>query len=110
MSPQVQWWLNWVYGILGGCIMALWGFVANYVRGKFSKVKNMENTLSVQGELLTAMAQNTICYLCETHIADGYITTDALSVLTHMYDAYVKNGGNGVAKKVYEDVINLPIK
>ncbi len=51
-----------------------------------------------------------ICKEGERIINDGYITRDEIRDLQFFVDAYQGLGGNGVAKKLYNECMKLPIK
>lgn len=52
-----------------------------------------------------------IIHLCMVYVTRGYITQDEYENLNdYLYQPYEKMGGNGSAKRVMEEVINLPIK
>lgn len=46
---------------------------------------------------------------CNRYIDRGYITVDELNSLTkYLYEPYKALGGNGIAEKLYNKVIQLP--
>ena len=44
------------------------------------------------------------------YVERGWITTHELDEFIDMYNAYKELGGNGTVEKMYQTVINLPIK
>lgn len=62
---------------------------------------------STQTQAILALLHNEIYSQAEKAISKGSITTDELDNLTCLYEPYVKMGGNGTGKVLYEKVKNL---
>lgn len=59
-------------------------------------------------ELLLGLAHERIVSLGLDYIHRGWISTDELENLECLYVPYANAGGNGTAKKVFDDVKKLP--
>lgn len=81
-----------------------WAFLVEILKHKWSK-KSTEN------RLLLGMAQDRIVHLGKTYIHRGDITKDEFETIHDaLYVPYREMGGNGVAKRVMDEVEKLPIK
>jgi hypothetical protein len=81
-----------------------WTFVIAVLQHRWSK-KSTEN------RLLLGLAQDRIVHLGKTYIKRGDITNDEFETLHDaLYLPYREMGGNGVAKRVMDEVEKLPIK
>ena len=64
----------------------------------------------VKTEMLIGLGHDRIMYLGMAYIERGYITSDEYENLyEYLYKPYEKMGGNGSAKRVMNEVNNLPI-
>ena len=62
-------------------------------------------------ELLIGIAHDRIVFLGMSYVNRGYITQDEYENLyTYLYQPYLKNGGNGSAQRVMQEVDRLPIR
>lgn len=62
-------------------------------------------------EGICAILKYRLLNLCQQCHKKGYISSiEELENIEDIYQAYIELNGNGTAKKVYEDVIKLPIK
>lgn len=62
-------------------------------------------------EGIRAILKYRLLNLCQQCHKKGYISSiEELENIEDIYQAYIELNGNGTAKKVYEDVIKLPIK
>lgn len=95
-------WVKMVITIVGSVLASsgFWAFLQN------RKDKN-----DSKKELLIGLAHDRIIYLGKSYIDRGYITMDEYENLNdYLYVPYAKNGGNGSAKRVMDEVNKLPIK
>lgn len=81
-----------------------WSIVLAVLQHKWAK-------LSTENRLLRGLAQDRIVHLGKTYIRRGDITKDEFETLHDaLYIPYSEMGGNGVAKRVMDEVEKLPIK
>jgi len=79
--------------------------------GLWSYMMKKMDKRDIQNELLIGLAHDRILYLGMSYIERGYITQDEYENLhDYLYVPYEKNGGNGSAKRVMQEVDKLPIK
>ncbi len=65
----------------------------------------------IKTEMLVGLGHDRIMYLGMVYVERGYITSDEYENLeTYLYSPYEKLGGNGSAKRVMDEVRNLPIR
>ena len=68
-------------------------------------------TRDAKTSMLVGLGHDRIVYLGTQYIKRGYITRDEYENLhDYLYVPYTKLGGNGTAKKVMEEVEELPLK
>ena len=73
--------------------------------------ENRKKKQSAENRLLLGLAQDRIVHLGKTYIKRGDITKDEFETLHDaLYTPYREMGGNGVAKRVMDEVEKLPIK
>lgn len=78
----------------------LWALIMKKIEQKDAKT-----------ELLIGIAHDRIIFLGMKYIDRGYVTQDEYENLyMYLYKPYEKNGGNGSAKRVMEEVNKLPIR
>ena len=64
-----------------------------------------------KAKMLLGLGHDRIVYLGTQYLKRGYITRDEYENLhDYLYIPYTKLGGNGTAKKVMEEVEELPLK
>lgn len=81
-----------------------WTLVVAVLKHKWEK-------LSTENRLLRGLAQDRIVHLGKTYISRGSISKDEFETLHDaLYVPYREMGGNGVAKRVMDEVEKLPIK
>ena len=81
-----------------------WAVVLAVIQKKLEK-KNASS------RMLLGLGHGKIKYLCEQHIARGYITSDDYEDLfKYLYKPYKEMGGNGTAERLMDEVKKLPIK
>lgn len=77
-----------------------WAFVTTHL-----------NKRNAQARMLRGLAHDRICCLGQKYIDQGYIKQGELENLMHyLYEPYKELGGNGTAKRIMEEVCELPIK
>lgn len=64
---------------------------------------------SIEKKALLALLHDKMYYLCQYFIDKGQITTDELENIEYLYRPYEALGGNGTCKRLYEEVLRLPI-
>lgn len=66
---------------------------------------------SIQSQMLIGLGHDRILNLGFKYIDRGWITQDEYENLNdYLYKPYSKMGGNGSAKRIMEEIRNLPIK
>lgn len=81
----------------------LWAFISKVWEKKHSNE-------TAQAQMLKGLGHDRICYLGEEYIKRGSITVHELeNIDKYLYQPYKALGGNGTAKKIMDDVKNLPI-
>lgn len=91
------------------------------IRRELSDIKNEVNSLKEEINKVASKEQRDmkhllecektiICKWCQEYISRGFITEDEWRVLSHLYNSYEKQGGNGEAKDNYDKAKKLPIK
>jgi hypothetical protein len=64
-----------------------------------------------KAKMLLGLGHDRIVYLGTQYLKRGYITRDEYENLhDYLYIPYTKLGGNGTAKKIMEEVEELPLK
>lgn len=62
-----------------------------------------------QDAMLLAIGRYILIDMCESILAQGYITTMQYEMLSKLYNAYAGLGGNGMVKALYNRTIKLKI-
>lgn len=70
---------------------------------------NRHKTKSAESELLLGLAHDRIYELCKEVLKNGEMTDQEYDNIRHLYDPYIKMGGNGTAAKLMEQVEDLKI-
>lgn len=73
----------------------------------FLKAKRDNN--SNAAKLLLSVSRNQLIALGRTYIERGYITMDEYEEYESEYKVYSSLGGNGLARRVFEQVDDLPM-
>ncbi len=74
-------------------------------------IGNEKERKSLQTELLLGLAHDRILSLGMSYIERGWISQDEYENLNvYLYKAYEALGGNGSAKRIMQEVDNLPIR
>lgn len=94
-------WLQIIITVISTLIASsgFWAFI----------MKKMEKKDALTN-LVLALAQDRIVFLCDKYIERGSIKDDEFDVLEDIYLPYTDNGGNHKAKQRWERVQKLPIK
>lgn len=95
-------WLQMIVTVICSVLASsgLWALISKRLEKKDAKT-----------ELLIGIAHDRIVFLGMSYVARGYITQDEYENLyTYLYAPYLKNGGNGSATRVMEEVDKLPIR
>lgn len=100
--------LSIVCALLGSGFMGFLQFMIT--RHDNEKDKKDEKLDNIQ-EMLIGLGHDRIIYLGSVYIKNGYITKEEYSNLNdYLYIPYTNLGGNGTAKKVMDEVKDLPLK
>ena len=85
--------------------------VAMFASGGFwAYIGNRQNKKNSSTVLLTGLAHDNIVRVGKMYIARGWITYDEYEdFLNYLYEPYEKLGGNGLARRVADEVKNLRI-
>ena len=97
MEPWFQIVLTVISSVLASS--GLWAYITKRLEKK-----------DVKTEMLIGLGHDRIMYLGMAYIERGYITSDEYENLyEYLYKPYEKMGGNGSAKRIMNEVNNLPI-
>lgn len=96
----------WVQEVLLPIVLAM--LASN---GLWALIGKRQEKNNVERKMLVGLAHDRIIHLGMVYVTRGYITQDEYENLNdYLYQPYEKMGGNGSAKRVMEEVRNLPIK
>lgn len=70
---------------------------------------NKKKAKSATTEMLLGLGHDRIYELCKEILRTGELTDQEYDNLRHLYDPYIKLGGNGIIKKLMEQVEDLKI-
>lgn len=90
-----------VLAILGS--NGLWTVINNILISRKDKK-------SVERQAMLALLHDRLYRLCQSYIKQGYVTIDQLDNLMYLWQPYERLGGNGTGKKLYDQVLQLPLK
>lgn len=96
-----------ILAILGSS--GLFSVITLIINLTMAKVDRMRNDETAQKALLVAIAHDRIIHLCKEPLKRGFITDEEHTNIATIGDAYIKAGGNHLAKKYLEEVEKLPI-
>lgn len=65
---------------------------------------------SVEQKALIGLLHERIYERCEEVIDRGYITREEYENLQYLYQPYIEMGGNGTARRLFEEVNRMPIR
>jgi len=95
-------WIQMVLTIIGS-VVASSGFWA-YIQKKLEKK-------DIKTIMLIGLAHDRIIYLGMSYIERGWITNDEYeNIHDYLYKPYEQMGGNGVAKRIMNELKKLPIR
>lgn len=77
--------------------------------GIWAWAKSKAERNSTADKLLLAVSRNQLIALGRTYIDRGYVTMDEYEEYEAEYQAYSDLGGNGLARRVFEQVDELPM-
>ncbi len=89
-----------IIAILGST--GLWTVINNIIT-------HIRDKKSIEKKALLALLHDKLYYLCQHFIEKGRISTDELENIEYLYKPYSALGGNGTCKRLYEEVLRLPI-
>ncbi len=79
--------------------------------GAWALIMHFVTKREANNDLLMGIAYDRIIHLGRNAIDNGYISKDDYEhLVVHLYKSYKKRGGNGLAEKIVNEVIKLPIK
>lgn len=81
----------------------LWGVITHYIDKKMA-IKTAED------HMLLGLAHDRIFQLCKHYIAEGSVSVEDYRNLEYLYGPYKELGGNGTAKKLFEEVKQLHLE
>ena len=101
MSPWAQTMVTIVCSVFASS--GLWAFILAVWQSR--RKKNDAESRMVRG-----LAHAKIIEVGSVYIKQGYISLDDYNeFVKYLYEPYEASGGNGTAKKIYEQVAKLPI-
>lgn len=71
---------------------------------------NRKDKKSIDRQAMLALLHDRLYRLCQDYIKQGYVTIDQLDNLMYLWQPYERLGGNGTGKKLYDQVLELPLK
>ena len=77
--------------------------------GMWAWVKAKSDRNNTSRSLLLEVSKNQLIALGRTYIDRGYITMDEYEEYEAEYELYTSIGGNGLARRVFKQVDDLPI-
>lgn len=75
-----------------------------------SVLTNRRKKKSVERQAMLALLHDRLYRLCQGYIKQGYVKVDQLDNLMYLWQPYEGLGGNGTGKKLYDQVLQLPLK
>lgn len=78
--------------------------------GFWAFIQKRSDRMDIKTELLLGLGHDRIVYLGMKYLERGWCTQDEFENLyEYLYKPYEKNGGNGSAKRVMDEVKKIPI-
>lgn len=77
--------------------------------GLWALVKTKTDHNDNSDKLLLSVSRNQLITLGRTYIERGYITMDEYGEYESEYQIYTSLGGNGLARRIFEQVDDLPM-
>lgn len=94
--------------VIGWCITAVLAAVSGYLVGKLKKANTIDKAMQ-QG--IKAVLRRELVLIHEEHcIKKIPISIDDKDQATDLYAAYHELGGNGTIAKIYQEILELPVK
>lgn len=79
--------------------------------GFWMLMQKLADKKDAKTQMILGLGHDRIVHLCKFYITQGWISTDDFENLyDYLYKPYEAMGGNGTAKKLMDEVSNLPIK
>ena len=79
--------------------------------GLFAFIMSRLEKKDAKNQMILGLGHDRLRYLCEKHLAEGYISADDYEDLDkYLYQPYKKMGGNGTVEKLMNDVRKLPLR
>ena len=95
----VEYWLECLFGLVVTCL--------GYLLKKIKKVQKKEQAIE-RG--VQALLRNELIRRYREYEVKGEITIIDKENMEHLFKEYKNLGGNGTVAKMYEEMLNLPIK
>lgn len=95
----ITYWLECLFGLVVTCL--------GYLFKKIKKVQKKEQSIE-RG--VQALLRNELIRRYREHETKGEITIIDKENMEHLFNEYKNLGGNGTIAKMYEEMLNLPIK
>lgn len=99
MSPGQQMMITIITSVLASS--GLWAFIQNII------IKRQQSKSAI-AIALQCLLRDRIMQAEKFYKKQGYCDPDDKTNLEHMYSAYKALGGNDVAHKAYDNIVNLP--
>lgn len=77
--------------------------------GLWAFIKSKTDRNNTEQDMLLAVSKNQLISLGRTYLDRGYITMDEYEEFEREYKLYSSMGGNGLARRVFKQVDDLPI-
>ena len=91
-------------------VVAVFG-CTGFWTGLFSLIMSKREKKDAKNQMILGLGHDRLRYLCEKHLAAGYISADDYEDLDkYLYQPYKKMGGNGTVEKLMNDVRKLPLR
>lgn len=105
-------WVQTIVTIVGSVFASsgLWAFVSMLIQHKHDKDEAEDQTNVALSNMVRGLAHAKIVEVGTRFLKKGYVTFDDLDEFNHyLYKPYEALGGNGYAKKIWEQVSKLPV-
>ena len=122
-------WVQVLTPVVGALIIVFWNPIRNYCDNLFTKtivepeqhqneqiqvledkIDQLIDEAEINRTIYKSLLRNDIFFECKYVIGKGFITPMELQNLDELYTAYSNLGGNGTAKRLYEEAQKLEIK
>ena len=79
--------------------------------GFWTYLMHRQSVNSSEEKLLLGVAYYSICNLAAVYLSRGHVTRQEYADFQkYLYDPYIARGGNGTAKRLWEEINKLPIR